>query len=122
MFGVFGFENLLVTCIIGINPEERLAEQVLLINLQAEEDFKAVADTDDLSHAVDYAVVANFCSELAREGKYQMLETLAYDLNFQLKKHFKFNWVKVMIKKPSAIPAAEYAFVELESGKRKRKQ
>lgn len=121
MFGIIGFENLLIHCIIGINPEERLVEQMLLLNLQAEENFTPVAKTDDLTNAVSYVELANLCTEIAQKGKYNMLETLANDLVRQLKTRFKLSWIKILIKKPDAIKTAELAFVELEYGKRKRK-
>ncbi len=117
-FGIVGFEDLLVRCIIGINPEERVMEQEILINLQVESDLSLVASADDLSNAICYASLAAFCTEQARKGQYHMVETLAYELVQKLKEHFQLSWVRVVIKKPSAILTASFAFVELEYGKK----
>ena len=114
MLGIVGFENHRINCVIGINAEERLEEQEIWVDVQAEIDFSQVALTDDLSQAVCYATMADFCTQLAQKGKYQMLETLAYELVQQLARRFKLSWIKVVIKKPKALPTAEFAFVELE--------
>lgn len=118
MNGIVGFENHRVKCIIGINPEERLKEQELLIDLQVEANFSQIAAQDDLTNATCYATIASDCSQIAQQGHYQMLETLAYQLLHQLKEKYQLHWIKIKIKKPSAIPTAAFAFVELEEGVR----
>lgn len=118
--GIVGFEDHLIRCIIGINPDERLVEQEILVSLQMKTDFTRVAKTDDLSNAICYASVAALCTEIAQKGKYQMLETLACQLVKQLTESFTPSWIRVVIKKPSALLTASYAFVELEHGKVKR--
>lgn len=116
IIGTIGFENHRIRCIIGIHPPERIEEQELLLDLQTQWDFSSVAARDDLSHALCYAELADFCTEFAQKGKYQMLETLACDLSRKLREHFKLFWIKVTIKKPGALPTASFAFVELEYG------
>lgn len=120
MLGIVGFENLRIRCIIGVNPHERREEQEILLDLKLETDFARVATTDDISNAICYATVADFCTELAQKGRYQMLETFAYELIQQLTSRFKLSWIKVVVKKPLALPKASFAFVELEQGKAKR--
>lgn len=119
MFGIVGFENLRIHCIIGDIPQERTVEQDILVDVQMEADFSRAASTDDISDAICYATVANFCVELAQKGKFHLLETLAFELVQQLTAKFKLSWIKVVIKKPSAIPEASFAFVELKHGKKK---
>jgi 7,8-dihydroneopterin aldolase/epimerase/oxygenase len=114
-----GFEDLLIRCIIGVNPEERLVEQDLLVNLQVPQDVAKIAASDDISQANCYAAMADFCKELAQKGQYKMIETLAYELTQQLANKFNVDWVKVFIKKPSAIPTASFAYVEYEYRKEK---
>lgn len=121
MFGLIGFENHRIRCIIGLNPHERLEEQEISIDLKIEVDFSQVALKDDLSLAICYESLANFCTELAQKGQYKMLETLAYELIRQLADRYKTSWIKVFIKKPSAIPTASFALVELEYGTRRVK-
>ena len=119
-FGIIGFDDHLIRCIIGVNPDERLVEQEILLCLQMQADFARVAKTDDLSHAICYTAVATMCTEIAQKGKYQMLETLACQFIKQIKARYKPSWIKVVIKKPSALLTASYAFVELEQGRKKR--
>ncbi len=122
MFGIVGFEDHRIRCIIGVNPDERQNEQEILVDVQFEADFGSVARTDDLSGTACYASVADFCTQVAQKGKYQMLETLACELVRQLANRFQLSWIKVMIKKPSAIATASYAFAKLEYGTQKEKK
>lgn len=114
MFGMIGFENHRILCIIGVNEHERLQEQEILLDLQLKTDLERVAATDDLSQALCYAEIADFCTQVAQQGKYHMLETLAVELVHQLAKQFQLSWIKVVIKKPSALATASFAFVTLE--------
>lgn len=114
MQGIIGFEDLLIRCIIGINPDERLVEQEILLNLQYKVDVSLVAKTDDLSQAINYSSVAEFCIQFAKKNQYKMLETLAVELTQKLAEQFKLSWIKILIKKPSALPYASFAYVEFE--------
>lgn len=116
MFGKLGFENLRIHCIVGVNAEERIKEQEILVDISIKADFQKVALTDNLTHAICYAKVADSCSEIAKKGQFHMLETLAFELVQQLTDLYRLSWIKVVIKKPSAISSASYAFVEYERG------
>jgi 7,8-dihydroneopterin aldolase/epimerase/oxygenase len=118
MFGIIGFQDLKVNCIIGINPEERLQEQEIFIDLQVESDFSKVSITDDLSEAINYVTLSEFCADFAITGKYNMIESLAHDLLQRLQYKFHLAWIKIIIKKPKALKNASFSFVELEHGRR----
>ncbi|KIC73776.1 putative dihydroneopterin aldolase [Neochlamydia sp. EPS4] len=118
MLGIVGFKNYRLSCIIGVYPYERKHPQELSIDVCYEIDFALITLSDDLSKAVCYASLAEFCSQVAQEGAYQMLETLAHELVLKLADKFSLHWVKVMIRKEKAISLASCAFVELEYGNR----
>jgi 7,8-dihydroneopterin aldolase/epimerase/oxygenase len=72
-------EGLSISCIIGDLPHERNAEQVLSMDLTAQVDIRRTAESDDLSHSLDYVALADLAMQTARNGKYRLVETLAYE-------------------------------------------
>lgn len=111
-FGIIGFENYKIDCIIGVHENERMQEQSLYLDLKVMQDF---ALDDTLSSTICYEELGSFCKTLAQTKKYHLLETFAYDLITALTNEYKIKWAHVKIKKPSALVLADCAFVELES-------
>ena len=94
-----GFFELQVTCIIGLNDAERINKQLILIDLEIE--------TKDF---IDYTALADLCKQIAIEGQFLLLETLAEEIMQQLRTKWSGS-LSLTIKKPAAIPGAAYAFV-----------
>lgn len=70
--------------IIGVYPEERLAPQRLLLDLELDVDIQAAARSDDIQDAVDYAQIAQLLTTWAGGREFQLLEALAYHLMTRL--------------------------------------
>ncbi|CUI16336.1 putative dGTP pyrophosphohydrolase/dihydroneopterin aldolase [Candidatus Protochlamydia naegleriophila] len=115
--GVIGFEHHHVRCKIGVYPHERTQEQDLYFDVKAEIDFATPAATDNVQDTLDYTQLTDLCTKVAQEGGYQLLETLACTIMNRIFALFKVRWVKIRIKKPAAIPSAEYAVIEIEERK-----
>lgn len=109
-----GFHQLQVNCIIGIYPEERENEQPLSIDVKVKIDLKECLKSNCVEDTVDYVAISRICTELAESGRYLLLESLASDIADECLRHFPVSWAWVSIKKPAAIPKADYAFVEVE--------
>lgn len=116
-WGLIGFENHHVHCKIGVYPHERLQEQDLYFDVQAEIDFAKPAASDSVQDTLDYTQLTSLCTQIAEEGGYQLLETLACTIIERIFLLFNVQWVKLRIKKPAAIPSAEYAIIEIEERK-----
>ncbi|EIJ41537.1 dihydroneopterin aldolase [Beggiatoa alba B18LD] len=115
MIGTIGIKDLEILCIIGIYPAEREHEQPLLLSLEAEYPFKAAAQTEDIQQTIDYAVIAQQLTDLAIEGKFQLIETLAErSAQYLLKTYPQIQRIILEIKKPKAIPSAAYPYVRIE--------
>ena len=107
-----GFEEQRVSCIIGIHPHERVQEQDIFIDLRVEVNFPSGESAPQISDTVDYVALANLCSVVAKEGRHQLLETLAVDIIDAIMERFPVNEVRIKIRKPEALPEAAFAFVE----------
>jgi len=113
--GVIGLHGLRIQCIIGIHPHERGQEQPLIVDIEVHRDFAAAASTDDFAHTSDYAAMAEILTELARRRRYQLLETFAEEAATLLLEQFpEVDSLRLEIRKPEAVPAADAAFVRIE--------
>lgn len=112
--GMIGFQHHRIFCIIGVLPEERVHEQEIYVDLKVQINFAACIQFERIEETISYVDLANICTELAQKQKYQLLEVLANAILDCLAKDVRIQWAWVRIKKPQAIPTAEYAMVELE--------
>ena len=64
-------------CVIGVEEWERRMPQRVVADIEVKGDFSAAAGSDDLVCAMDYRVVCATAVEVAEEGEYRLLETLA---------------------------------------------
>lgn len=118
-FGILGVHQHQVSCIIGVYPEEREYEQILFFDVKVKIDLSHVLASGQVKDTFDYVSIAQICTDLAQQNKYVLLESLASDVLDECLQHFSAVWAWVLIKKPAAIPAAAYAFVELERYQKK---
>ena len=112
MNGTVGLKNLRIDCIVGIYPHEREAEQPLFLDVELVHDFGPAASTDHIDGTIDYDGVARV---LAVGRRYQLIETLAEDGASALFAAFALvERVRIEIRKPNAVPAADAAYVAVE--------
>lgn len=64
--------------IIGVLPEERLREQPITFDIDFERSFSIAALNDDITATTNYARVITLAIDVARDGKFQLLETLVH--------------------------------------------
>jgi dihydroneopterin aldolase len=105
--------NLRFPCIIGVNPEERTTEQLLVVTVTFRGDFARAAETDDLKHTVNYSDVAHEIRDFARAGRFQLLETLARRMALHLSERFRLTDLTLHIRKPQAIADSDGPEVSL---------
>lgn len=105
--------NLRFPCIIGVHPEERTAEQPLVVTASFRGDFARAAESDDLADTVNYSDVAEEIRTFARAGRYRLLETLARRLAVHLSERFGLTELALHIRKPNALPGSDGPAVSL---------
>lgn len=110
--------DLEISCIIGIYPHERTQEQLLFLDITVSLDLMPSAKSDHITDTLDYDNIANKATQLAVKNKYQLIETLANDLNgLILKEHKEVFTSRVTVKKPAAVPKAKFASVTMEKSR-----
>lgn len=77
-------------------------------------DTRNAGQEDAIEHALDYAVAADRVTALAREGKFQLVETLAEHIAALLLREFAIARVRVEVEKTQAVEAADSVGVSIE--------
>ena len=102
--------DLEITCIIGVNPQERIQEQNLFLDINLYVDFGDSTFSDDINKTIDYTKIAEIATQLAISKKYQLIESFCHELNILfLEKFERIKKSEITVKKPNALPKAKYA-------------
>ena len=102
--------DLEITCIIGIHPHERVQEQNIYLDINLDVDYQDSALSDDINKTIDYTKIAELATKLAISKKYQLIESLCYDLNDLFINKFEIiQQSTITVKKPNALTNAKYA-------------
>ncbi len=106
-------KNLRINCVIGCNPEERVAPQEVLVTARLSCDCSLAGRSDRLEDTINYAKLSEQFIRIAIEGQFALIETLAERLAAFCLEEPRVSKVEVTVKKPSAIPHADYAAVTI---------
>ena len=102
-----------IECHLGVEEWERAVPQPVWIDLELAIDAALVARSDGMRHAVDYARVIATVAEVAQQGSFKLMETLAERITARLLKEFHIPKVVVRVRK-KALPGLGYAEVAIE--------
>ena len=112
-------QGLVFDAIIGILPHERETEQPLHVDLALEvESVASAAASEHIDATVDYAAVSRRVIEIAREGRFQLVETFAETTCAELLAAFPVRRVTLRVTKPEALPEAAGVGVEISRERR----
>tara|TARA_B110000438_G_scaffold269554_1_gene286029 strand:+ start:974 stop:1402 length:429 start_codon:yes stop_codon:yes gene_type:complete len=99
--------------IIGIHQNEKINKQKIIFNIVIDVNQNIYPDENDLSSIVDYEKITNKLKKLAKNKKYNFLESLAEDSFNEIFSDRRINSVKIKIEKPDAIVNAQSVGVEV---------
>jgi dihydroneopterin aldolase len=115
MIGTAGLKGLRVECVIGVYDHERTRNQPVIMDIELDYDFQDAARSDAIQDAVDYDLSARLVTELVQRRKFQLLETMAEETTQLLFERLSpVQAIRLEIRKPEAVPAAECSFVRVE--------
>ncbi len=110
-----GLENLRIDCVIGVYAHERGEPQPLFFDIEVDYDIERAARGDALADALDYDLIASGLTNVAQEGCFALLETLAEaSAEYCLRSFPPVGAVRIEIRKPRAVEAADASFVRIE--------
>ncbi|WP_303290345.1 dihydroneopterin aldolase [Marinobacter sp. SS5-14b] len=118
MTDVVLIEGLAVEAVIGVFDWEREVTQRLLVDLEMAWDNRVPAASDNVADALDYAAVSDRVGRCLQELEPQLLETAAEEVARMLQQEFGVGWLRLTLRKPGAVPAANSVGVRIERGRR----
>lgn len=105
--------DLSVRCLIGINEDERIEKQDVIINIILYTDLKKAGQTDRIEDAVNYKTVKKDILTLAEGSSYFLIEKLAEEISGICLGYTGIQKVNVMVDKPGALRHARSVAVEI---------
>lgn len=111
-------EGLVVETVVGVYDWERKVTQNLVIDLEMAWDNSKPGQTDDVADALDYAAVSERVETCLQALRPKLLEHGAEVLAKTLRDEFGIGWLRLAIRKPGAVPAAQTVGVRIERGVR----
>lgn len=96
--------DLLVRGIVGINPDERVNRQDILVNATLWADTRPAARSDEIEDAVNYRTIAKAMIAHIESGEPMLVERLAAELaDLCLQADERIAEVEVSVEKPGAL-------------------
>ena len=106
-------KDFIIQEIIGIHEHEKTKKQKIKFNIVVDVNQNAVPNEKNIKSIVDYEKIANKLENLAKNKKYNFLESLAEDSFGEIFEDKRINSVKIKIEKPDAIKNADSVGVEV---------
>lgn len=95
--------DLLLRCIVGINPEERVKKQDVIINLTLYADLRKAGASDDIVDAINYKTLTKRVIDHVEESEYFLVEKLAHSIAQIAVQEFGVERAIVSLEKPGAL-------------------
>ncbi|KAG2388986.1 hypothetical protein C9374_014386 [Naegleria lovaniensis] len=105
-----------IHCIIGVNPNERIQSQDILVDIEVEFDITQAALSDSVNDTLSYVDLRDLSTELATTRQYQLLETFCVEFVNRVEKDFGPKGALscfIQIKKPQVMSTTKYPYVSL---------
>ena len=100
------------TC-IGVHAWEREIRQELVLDVTLEWNNRLPAASDNVRDCLDYTAVSDWIMHYLAQSQAQLIETVAEQIAIGLLHQFGVAEVSLTVKKPGAVPQADWVGVEL---------
>lgn len=107
-------KDLLLRGILGLNPDERVKKQDILINLVMFHDITAAGEADDVTLSINYKTITKWVISRVEDGDDLTVEKLVLDLARGIIQDFGAERLRVRVEKPTALRFADSVGIEIE--------
>lgn len=106
--------DLLLRAIVGINDDERVKKQDVVVNIELETDCRPAAASDAIDDAINYRDIAKDTIDLVEGSSFYLVEKLAEEIARLCLVDPRVVRVKVTVEKPMAVRFAKSVGVSIE--------
>lgn len=107
-------KDLLLRTIIGINPDERVNKQDVVINITLYTDHTDAAASDDIADAVNYRTITKRTIELVENSQFYLVEKMAVKIAEICLDEPRVERAIVTVEKPGAVRFARSVGVSVD--------
>ena len=107
-------KDLSVRAIIGINPDERVNPQEVLINVVLVVDTRPAARSENIEDAANYGTLAKQIVSMVAASQFFLVEKLAAEIMRLCLADRRVERARVTVEKPTAVRAARSVGVTIE--------
>lgn len=111
---VIEIKDLLLRTIVGVNAEERVNRQDVLINLALFVDTRSAGESDAIEQTVDYKRITKRVIETVERSQFYLVEKLAAEIAALCLEDPRVLRVRVSVEKPGAVRFARSVGVTIE--------
>jgi D-erythro-7,8-dihydroneopterin triphosphate epimerase len=105
--------DLKLSCIVGINENERIVPQEIVINICLEADLRVPCASDRIEDTIDYKVLKKEIIAMVKDSSFFLIERLAEEVSRICLTRDLVRRVTVIIDKPHALTYARSVSVEI---------
>jgi FolB domain-containing protein len=106
-------KEILLRAIVGINPDERINKQDVVISITMHVDLSTACKSDDVADTVDYKSVKKRVATLVETSQFFLIEKLAQAIADVCLEDDRVMQVDVVVEKPGALRFARTVGVEI---------
>ncbi len=107
-------KDLLLRGIIGINPDERVKKQDILLNIVMYHDISPAAASDDIADAANYKEISKRVIEFVEGSSFLLVERLVTEIARLILTEYPISRVTVRVEKPGALRFAKSVGIEID--------
>jgi FolB domain-containing protein len=107
-------KDLLLRGIIGINDDERVNRQDILINIVMHADTRSAGVSDQIADAINYRTITKRIISHVEDSSNYLVEKLVADIAQIILTEFPVDRVVVRVEKPGALRFAESVGIEID--------
>jgi FolB domain-containing protein len=110
---IIRIHDLKVSCIIGINEDERINQQDIIINITLYTDLTKACNSDSIEDTVDYKSLKKNIVDMVKKSSFFLIERLSDSIAALCLENPKISRVMVRVEKPYALTYARTVSVEI---------
>lgn len=112
-------KNLRLRTYIGINDDEIINKQDVVVNVKIDYDATRATDSDNMDDALNYKVITKSIIKLVEDNRFYLLEKLTADVLSIAAEHPSVRYAEVEIDKPHALRFSDSVSLTLSCTKEK---
>ncbi len=110
-------KNLRLRTYIGINEDEVLNKQDVVVNVKIDYDAEKATNSDNMSDALNYKTITKAIIRLVEDNRFSLLEKLTADILAIAAEHPTVRYAEVEVDKPHALRFSDSVSLMLSCNK-----